>query len=363
MTFFRKLRFNYFLGDASTHVGQTGDVFFDPTTTTLRISDGQTAGGNTLSGGSALPVVTISYSDESQFANDSVGTISDSGINSFAPGAGDVLYSVTSGSTVSASGVMVFSVGVFSNALGLSATGANGVRFSNGDDATPFFAMAWATNDAGTGYSAPAFGTSRVMCLAAGTMISLSDGTYKPIEEISYADDLLVWDFDHGLYASAKPLWIKQESAAPSYNVLTFDDGTTLHTVGQHRIFNQEAGCFSYPIDTPMETSSFNECGRFIRLIDKQVVHQPVDSFNIITDYHLNLFANGVLTSCSFNNMYPIVGMRFVKESRLPRSFAGIPDKFYHGMRLAEQTRDAAEIERYIARMMRSEVETLTRAA
>lgn len=36
---------------ASTYVGNVGELFYDPTTTTLRISDGETAGGVEVSGG------------------------------------------------------------------------------------------------------------------------------------------------------------------------------------------------------------------------------------------------------------------------------------------------------------------------
>jgi len=36
---------------ASAYIGQTGDLFYDPTSTTLRISDGETPGGNVVSGG------------------------------------------------------------------------------------------------------------------------------------------------------------------------------------------------------------------------------------------------------------------------------------------------------------------------
>jgi hypothetical protein len=166
----------------------------------------------------------------------------------------------------------------------------------------------------------------------------------------------LVWDFDHGLYAAAKPLWIMQPKPVQDYNVVIFDDGRILHTVGQHRIYNKQAGGFTYPLTdaTPIGTTSFNELGRDIALVEKYVVEQPTTAHNIITDYHFNLFANGVLTSCRFNNLYPIVNMKFVKEPRIARPFA-VPDRFYDGLRLAEQMQDRDEVERYVARMRRTD--------
>ena len=45
-----------------------------------------------------------------------------------------------------------------------------------------------------------------VACLLACTKISLADGTTKNIEDITYDDELLVWDFDNGCFSKAKSL-------------------------------------------------------------------------------------------------------------------------------------------------------------
>jgi hypothetical protein len=46
----RKLTFQNYQAPASSLVGEVGSIFFDPTTTFLRVGDGVTAGGNGLSG-------------------------------------------------------------------------------------------------------------------------------------------------------------------------------------------------------------------------------------------------------------------------------------------------------------------------
>ena len=48
-------------------------------------------------------------------------------------------------------------------------------------------------------------------CVLAGTLITLANGTKKKVEDLSYEDDLLVWDFDNGCMASAKPLWLQKK--------------------------------------------------------------------------------------------------------------------------------------------------------
>jgi len=196
-----------------------------------------------------------------------------------------------------------------------------------------------------------------VPCIAAGSLVTLFDGSTKLIEDISYDDDLAVWDFDNGILASAKPLWIKRAQTSNSYNRLVFSDGSELKTLLPHlghRIFNKEKGKFTYPMtdETPIGTHTYTYSGNEVELIDKYIVDEEVVYYNINTTYHINLFANGILTSCKYNNIYPIENMKFIKESRpiIPRSsFESIPDKYYEGMRLGEQTMPIEDTIKYIS--------------
>lgn len=159
-------------------------------------------------------------------------------------------------------------------------------------------------------------------CLIAGTLITLADGTKKPVEYITYDDNLLVWDFFNGCFASAKPRWIKIRQTAEVYNKLTFDNGATLGLVGEggtqgyHRIFNKQACCFTHTgvPETPDGTITFAEDKSEPVLVSQELVNDTVDFYNIITDKHFNLFANGILTSCKCSNMYRIEDMKYVGE-------------------------------------------------
>ena len=110
-------------------------------------------------------------------------------------------------------------------------------------------------------------------CFIKGTLITLVNGVTKPIEYITYDDDILVWDFDKGEFASAKPLWIQKRKKASQYNKLTFSDGSVLCTINQHRIFNVEAGKFTYPMtdETPIGTTTLNAQGEFVTLTNKEI--------------------------------------------------------------------------------------------
>lgn len=216
------------------------------------------------------------------------------------------------------------------------------------------YVRAFATNANGTSYSDSQSITPNI-CLAKGTMIAMADGSQKPIEEIKYSDSLLVWNFDSGEFGTAHPLWIKKRESTYRFNVLSFENGTQLKTIEQHRIFNKESGSFTYPMtdDTPIGTKTFCVDGSETSLIHKEIVYEKIEFYNIITFYHMNMFANGILTSCRYNNLYPIRNMKFQKCERPVIKDVNCDPVYYHGLRLAEQTIPIQDTEQYIQRLER----------
>ena len=139
------------------------------------------------------------------------------------------------------------------------------------------------------------------MCMIEGTQITLADGTTKAIEDITYDDELLVWNFYAGRFDKAKPSWIKVAEVAPRYNLVKFSNGSEVGFVGAggekgyHRIFNKEAGAFTYTgnfKETPNGTTTFAQDGTFPTVVSQEVVEKEVKFYNVITDKHYNLFAN-----------------------------------------------------------------------
>ena len=134
------------------------------------------------------------------------------------------------------------------------------------------------------------------MCFTENTLISTKSGD-KFVQDITYDDDILVWNFDEGRLDYAKPIFIKQEQTSDSYWHVTDEDDKTVNLVGSngksHRLYNKRTHLFEYPQDIP-------EC-------KCEEIHESVKYYNIITAYHFNCFANGILTSKRYSNMlYPI---------------------------------------------------------
>lgn len=165
-------------------------------------------------------------------------------------------------------------------------------------------------------------GSIYISCFIEGTRVSLANGSTKAIEDITYDDELLVWNFYEGKFDTAKPAWIKVEETAPRYDLVKFSDGREFGTVGQggekgyHRIFNKEAGAFTHmgTSATPIGTTTFADDSTFPTIVSEEIIEKPVKFYNIITDKHYNIFANGILVSCRLSNMYRIEDMKYVGE-------------------------------------------------
>lgn len=160
------------------------------------------------------------------------------------------------------------------------------------------------------------------VCITEGTLVTLSDRTTKPIEEITYDDDLLVWNFYEGKFDSAKPCWIIKPQVADRYNLCKFSNGTEIGFVGQggkygyHRIYNDEAKAFTHTgvPETPVGTHTFAEDKTTPILVEQTVIEEPIRFYNIGTQKHINIFANGILTSARISNKYAIDNMKYIGE-------------------------------------------------
>lgn len=292
-----------------------------------------------------LPTVTTdNIIDESDNGTlmDFYGTVvSDGGAAVTARG---FVWSTSSGPTLPTNDVPSGSgTGAFSS-IGVNTTGNQTI-----------YLRAYATNSVGTAYGNELSADNIFLCLAEGTLISLADGALKKIEDIDYSDSLTVWNFDEGRFDAAQPLWIKKAETTYRYTLLEFSDGSRLKTTYLHRILNKELGMFTYPMteDTPIGTTTLNDHGREVRLVGKRVVNEPVNYYNVITNRHMNLFADGILTSCRYNNIYPIVDMKFVKDKRalVPQEEYGLEERYYEGMRLAEQSIPVEDTIAYVNRL------------
>ena len=154
-------------------------------------------------------------------------------------------------------------------------------------------------------------------CFKEDTEITLSDLSKKKIQDITYNDKLLVWDFDNGCMNVDNVFWIKKEEIADYYYHITLENGNTIDLIGSngkcHRLFNYDDQIFESATDL-IGKNIYTRQGIF-KVVDCVRINESCKFYNIITEHHINLFANVMLTSCKYNNAMPIVNMRFVKDN------------------------------------------------
>lgn len=206
-------------------------------------------------------------------------------------------------------------------------------------------------------------------CILKGANVTLADGTVKNIEDIEYTDELSVWDFDNGVKAKSAPCWIKKRQETTYLFVCRFANGKELKITGKsrtgwgHRGYNVTRGRFTY-FPASVGDDFMMEDGTVSTLVSCERKEETCEFYNVITKEHFNLYANGVLTSCSLNNCYPIVnGHRFhVYENpfactredfaKLDDEFGkALVDRYYKDMRLGEQRLTLPLIE-YVRNLM-----------
>ena len=191
-------------------------------------------------------------------------------------------------------------------------------------------------------------------CLVADTLMTLSDRSKKKVQDIDYDNELLVWDFDNGRLSSAKPIWISRGLVANHYHKVYLSDGTILRFVGKegyHRLYDVENGCFTQSVKMTGR-KTIKQDGSIVDVLGWENIVEDVEYYNIITDFHINCYAEETLTSCRYNNIYPISkDMKYIKDNRQPvpyNIFEGkIEEKYYNGLRISEQTFKPEEIIKY----------------
>ena len=194
-------------------------------------------------------------------------------------------------------------------------------------------------------------GLNYFTCLSINTKITLANDTTKLFRDLTINDEVLVWDFDNSCYTTTKLLTLSPILTAPRYYKITTNTGRELDCIGNqytHRVYSIEKGKFEYPQNCIGDTI-YTEDG-YETIVSGEWIEEPIQYRNAISYYHMNLFGNSILTSCGFNNIYPIKDMKFIKEDREVREKEefNLPDKWYYGMRLSEQYSPKEEILDYI---------------
>ena len=142
-------------------------------------------------------------------------------------------------------------------------------------------------------------------CFAEGSLVTLADGTQKPIEEITFEDQLLAWDFNTGKYAVTVPSLIdRYELSEQNVINLKFSDGSVVRMVVDHGFFDvtenkfvflNEENVANYVGHTFVKASD-NGTYENVELVGYEITVENVAYYSIQTAFYNNCIVEGMFT-------------------------------------------------------------------
>lgn len=141
-------------------------------------------------------------------------------------------------------------------------------------------------------------------CLIKGTKIKLGDGNEKNIEDISYTDLLLVWNYETGSYTYEYPIWIEKVKKTNKYRKITFSDGSILKVFGEHGVFAKSLNSFISVNDEDnfkvgIKVAKLNDNNEIIYVnVNKiEIIYEDTEYYHVVSTRYYNVIANGFLTT------------------------------------------------------------------
>ena len=230
---------------------------------------------------------------------------------------GTSLGSVSPGSSATfsvSSGYLYVSFGFSADDYYGPGTTTGGVSFQDGDS-YHFLYKVTGNGTISNMYAAP--------CFVEGTLITLADGTQKPVENIEYGDEVLCYDFEKGEQTTSYIDWMIPKQTATEYWKITLSDSTVLKLVGpkdgpnkdkSHRLYNVTKQSFMYPQDFEENDYTLKQDGTIATISSIEKVEEKVNFYNISSKDHINVYAENVLTSNRLNNRFEIKNNKFTDK-------------------------------------------------
>ena len=183
-----------------------------------------------------------------------------------------------------------------SNSKKVTVTDSTGKEIASGTGTSLTFTMP----DSDVTISASSEGS----CIAAGTLVTLADGTQKKVEDLTMEDILLVFNHETGEYEPAGIIFIENDGW-DYYNVitLTFSDGTTTKIIYEHALFDLTMNEYVYITEQNYadfighEFAMQSENGfERVTMTDATLAVEYTGCFSLVTVYHLNYFIDGLFS-------------------------------------------------------------------
>lgn len=140
-------------------------------------------------------------------------------------------------------------------------------------------------------------------CFAAGTLITLADGTHKKIEDLNASDSIMVFNHETGQITSINNVFIiKKDRTTYPLLKLYFENGITFDILFEHGIFDCNTN--QYEILTPENIQSYvghyfyayrNNQSEKVKLLSYTLDTIETECYSLMSPIYINHFANDLL--------------------------------------------------------------------
>ena len=158
-------------------------------------------------------------------------------------------------------------------------------------------------------------------CLAPGTLITMADGSTKPVENIEAGDELLVWDMVRGAFDHSPVLFVEHNEESEKEVIrLDFSDDTEIEFIFEHGFFDINANRYIYLHNLEEAKAcighyflKYNPGTKKhikVKVIKASAERRVTTTHSPCTIRHLCVYANGLLTmpgaTAPFTNTFKI---------------------------------------------------------
>ena len=155
-------------------------------------------------------------------------------------------------------------------------------------------------------------------CFTPDTLVTLADGTQKRIDELTFSDKILAWDFFEGKYV-AKEIALLVDHGKGEYRVanLEFSDGNKLRIIEKHGVFDYDLNKF---VDISVDNMSEYIGHRFVKynanggydvvtLVKAYETVEITNSYCVNSAETFNAICSGMLTVAPPEDFYNWIEM------------------------------------------------------
>ena len=142
-------------------------------------------------------------------------------------------------------------------------------------------------------------------CVTDGTLVTMGDGTQKPIEDVKVGDMVMTWSMWKGCY-EPQPVVMHWYHGTDEWRVLTlkFSDGTEVRTIKEHGFFDKDKNTYAYITEDNVEYyigDSFikqqaDSTNTEVTLTGYSISEETVGSYSIQTAYNENFIVENMLS-------------------------------------------------------------------